>query len=193
MSFPLVIDSTIEGAISFSSTRVIDWTPGILERLRLIAHVFGSALGRKRRRAADCQRTARIDAVSRQDMEALQQYSAPGNIRELRNVVERSMILANGRQQTISLPVATGRRAESRTPKLTDVEKEHIRAVLESAGWRVRGTGGAAERLGMRPTTLETRMAKLGLTRPRPDERSCFSPQDQRFSPSSRSRSERSP
>jgi transcriptional regulator with GAF, ATPase, and Fis domain len=48
-----------------------------------------------------------------------------------------------------------------------DVQKEHIRSVLESAGWRIRGTGGAAERLGLRPTTLETRMAKLGLARPK--------------------------
>jgi formate hydrogenlyase transcriptional activator len=49
---------------------------------------------------------------------------------------------------------------------MADVEKEHIRSVLESTGWRIRGAGGAAERLGLRPTTLETRMAKLGLTRP---------------------------
>jgi transcriptional regulator with GAF, ATPase, and Fis domain len=47
-----------------------------------------------------------------------------------------------------------------------DVEKEHIRSVLESTGWRIRGIGGAADRLGMKPTTLETRMAKLGLKRP---------------------------
>ena len=51
--------------------------------------------------------------------------------------------------------------------KLVDVQKEHIRSVLESAGWRIRGSGGAADRLGLRPTTLETRMAKLGLTRPK--------------------------
>ena len=51
---------------------------------------------------------------------------------------------------------------------LADVEREHIRSVLESSGWRIRGTGGAADRLGLRPTTLETRMTKLGLKRPRP-------------------------
>ena len=56
--------------------------------------------------------------------------------------------------------------AAKRSPKLVDVEKEHIRAVLESAAWRIRGAGGAADRLGMKPTTLETRMAKLGLKRP---------------------------
>ena len=48
-----------------------------------------------------------------------------------------------------------------------DIQKDHIKKVLETSGWRVRGLGGAADRLGLRPTTLETRMAKLGLSRPR--------------------------
>ncbi len=52
--------------------------------------------------------------------------------------------------------------------KLVDVEAEHIRSVLNSTGWRVRGAGGAAERLGIKPTTLESRMAKLGIVRERP-------------------------
>ena len=50
---------------------------------------------------------------------------------------------------------------------LIDVQRDHIRKILEGANWRVRGIGGAADRLGLRPTTLETRMAKLGLSRPR--------------------------
>ena len=50
---------------------------------------------------------------------------------------------------------------------LRSVEIEHIRATLKSTNWRIRGRGGAAERLGLKPTTLETRMAKLGLIRPR--------------------------
>ncbi len=50
--------------------------------------------------------------------------------------------------------------------KLVDVERQHLRAVLESTHWRVRGEGGAAARLGLKPTTLETRMARLGLRRP---------------------------
>jgi transcriptional regulator with GAF, ATPase, and Fis domain len=53
-----------------------------------------------------------------------------------------------------------------RSPKLFDVEKEHIRDILESTGWRIRGPGGAADRLGLKPTTLETRMVNLGLKRP---------------------------
>jgi transcriptional regulator with GAF, ATPase, and Fis domain len=108
-----------------------------------------------------------IESVSRESVAALQRYCWPGNIRELRNVVERAMILAKGTHLTITVPapsVGVGRRSL----KLADVEKEHIRSVLESTGWRIRGSAGAADRLGLRPTTLETRMAKLGLSRPKP-------------------------
>ena len=108
----------------------------------------------------------RIEAIPRENMTALQQYAWPGNIRELRNVVERAMIVAKGTKLTISIPSVTTAPAK-RSVKLTDVEKEHIRSVLESSGWRIRGSGGAADKLGLRPTTLETRMAKLGITRPK--------------------------
>jgi DNA-binding NtrC family response regulator len=99
-------------------------------------------------------------------MEALQRYPWPGNIRELRNHVERAMILATGPRLTIALPAAFAA-ASKRSLKLVDVEKDHIRSILDGTGWRIRGAGGAADRLGLRPTTLETRMAKLGLKRPR--------------------------
>jgi formate hydrogenlyase transcriptional activator len=107
----------------------------------------------------------RIDEVDKASITALQQYSWPGNIRELRNVVERAMIVGTGRRLVIPSPVASPA-ALKRSPRLEDVEKEHIRSVLESCGWRIRGTDGAAGRLGLKPTTLETRMAKLGLRRP---------------------------
>ena len=117
----------------------------------------------------------RVDSIGKDDMAALQQYSWPGNIRELRNVVERAMIMGTGRRLTFSLP-ATSTASTRRSPKLMDVEREHIRTVLESTGWRVRGVGGAAERLGLRPTTLETRLAKLGLTPAAPGVSSGASP-----------------
>jgi transcriptional regulator with GAF, ATPase, and Fis domain len=107
----------------------------------------------------------RVEAIPRETMAALQQYSWPGNIRELRNVVERAMIVATGPKLTIPLPAPTGA-AVKRSSRLMDVEREHIRGVLATTGWRIRGAGGAAERLGLKPTTLETRMAKLGLKRP---------------------------
>jgi DNA-binding NtrC family response regulator len=107
----------------------------------------------------------RIDTVSDEDMAALQRYSWPGNIRELRNVVERAMIVATPPRLHLPAPATTGS-ALKRSERLTDVETEHLRRVLESTGWRIRGADGAAERLGLRPTTLETRMARLGITRP---------------------------
>jgi transcriptional regulator with GAF, ATPase, and Fis domain len=109
----------------------------------------------------------RIDAIPRENMLALQQYTWPGNIRELRNVVERAMIVGTGPQLSIALPTSSSVTTPKRSVRMIDVEKDHIRTVLESAGWRIRGTAGAAERLGLRPTTLETRMAKLGITRPK--------------------------
>ena len=106
----------------------------------------------------------RIDAIQKESMTALQRYSWPGNIRELRNVVERAMIVATGGELVIALPAATAP-AMRRSNRLIDVEREHVRNVLEMSGWRIRGAGGAADRLGLPPTTLETRMAKLGLRR----------------------------
>ena len=107
----------------------------------------------------------RVDAIPRDNMDALRRYSWPGNIRELRNVVERAMIVAVGHNLTIPLPVQP-RPAVRRSVRLMDVEKEHVLSVVEGCRWRIRGVDGAAEQLGLRPTTLETRMAKLGIKRP---------------------------
>jgi transcriptional regulator with GAF, ATPase, and Fis domain len=109
----------------------------------------------------------RIDTISRASMEALQRYPWPGNIRELRNVVERAMIVAVGHHLTVTMPArSSASSAIRRSEKLVDVEKEHVLNIVQGCRWRIRGVGGAAEQLGLRPTTLETRMAKLGITRP---------------------------
>jgi formate hydrogenlyase transcriptional activator len=108
-----------------------------------------------------------ISSVTPATMAALQQYSWPGNIRELRNAVERAMVVATGPELPIPVPSSMPA-AGTRSLKLVEVQKDHIRSVLESVNWRIRGSGGAAERLGLPPTTLETRMARLGLVRPRP-------------------------
>ena len=107
----------------------------------------------------------RIEAIPAPNMAALRQYSWPGNIRELRNAIERAMILTTGRELTIPVPKANDHAAHC-SSRLDDVQRMHIRHVLETTGWRIRGIGGAANRLGLKPTTLETRMAKLGLFRP---------------------------
>jgi transcriptional regulator with GAF, ATPase, and Fis domain len=108
----------------------------------------------------------KIDSISKESLAALQRYPWPGNVRELRNVIEREMIVATGPTLTIAppaVPLSMPRRTESL--KLEDVQAEHITSVLESCRWRVRGNGGAADRLGVKPTTLESRMARLGISR----------------------------
>jgi transcriptional regulator with GAF, ATPase, and Fis domain len=75
------------------------------------------------------------------------------------------MILASSPKLVIPAPTARGH-ARQRSLKLTDVEAAHIKSVLDGTGWRVRGPGGAAELLGVKPTTLEGRMARLGVRRP---------------------------
>jgi transcriptional regulator with GAF, ATPase, and Fis domain len=106
-----------------------------------------------------------VTSIAKEDMAALQRYPWPGNIRELRNLIERAMIVTTGPRLTIDHPVARST-AQQRHLRLSDVEASHIRSVLDSTGWRVRGAGGAADLLGLKPTTLEGRMAKLGIQRP---------------------------
>ena len=104
-----------------------------------------------------------VEAIAKSSLQALQQYQWPGNVRELRNVIERAMILANGPTLKIDLPGATATPVYRGLATLAEVEREHIQRVLESTGGRIRGGGGAAEILGLKPTTLESRMGKLGL------------------------------
>ncbi|MBV9874998.1 MAG: sigma-54-dependent Fis family transcriptional regulator [Verrucomicrobia bacterium] len=114
-------------------------------------------------------------------IKALQGYDWPGNVRELRNVIARAVIFAQGGVLDFDVP-AFGSSADltSLAPPdvdetgpgyLTDVEirrREHqnLLVVLEKAGWKVKGAGGAAELLGVSPTTLFARMQKIGLKRP---------------------------
>jgi formate hydrogenlyase transcriptional activator len=107
----------------------------------------------------------KIETITSQTMAALQRYPWPGNVRELRNVVERAMIKSRGGELPIELPRPV-LSSVNRSERLVDVETEHMRQVLDITRWRIRGANGAADRLGLRPTTLESRMAKLGLRRP---------------------------
>ena len=107
-------------------------------------------------------------AAMRESDPSLLSEASIRDLYELRNVVERAMIVSTGPQLSIALPVSLGLAATKNSGRIVDVEREHIRGVLESSRWRIRGLGGAAERLGLPPTTLETRMAKLGLVRPKP-------------------------
>jgi transcriptional regulator with GAF, ATPase, and Fis domain len=109
-----------------------------------------------------------IERVRDADLAALQRYHWPGNVRELRNVVERSMILTNGVELRLALPDAEA--AGEVVPAsrlLRDVEQAHIMQVLKSTNGRIRGNGGAAEILGLKPTTLYSLMQRLGIKRAR--------------------------
>jgi PAS domain S-box-containing protein len=104
----------------------------------------------------------KITKVPRNAMERLQAHSWPGNIRELRNVIEHSVILTAGDMLKLSmLGDAPIRETESVT--LAQAEREHIVKTLESTAWRIKGPHGAARRLDLEPSTLYSRMQKLGI------------------------------
>jgi formate hydrogenlyase transcriptional activator len=108
-----------------------------------------------------------LTGIDKESMAELQRHPWPGNVRELRNVVERAIIVARpGERLVIPVAPVAFAAAQPRSSKLIDVEVAHMRGVLESCAWRIRGPGGASELLGLKPSTLETRMAKLGLRRP---------------------------
>ncbi len=106
-----------------------------------------------------------IRGVAKESMEALERHPWPGNIRELRNVIERAMITNTGTTLWVAAPGASDATA-SKSMAMADVEREHILHSLELTRWHIRGKDGAAAILGLKPTTLEARIAKLGLRRP---------------------------
>jgi transcriptional regulator of acetoin/glycerol metabolism len=107
-------------------------------------------------------------------MNALVAYDWPGNVRELRNVVERAMILSPGTKLELEDSLmghynaarTSGRASLQQSDNLEDAQRAHILRVLEECGWKIRGKDGAAERLGLKRTTLQSRMKKLGIQRP---------------------------
>jgi transcriptional regulator with GAF, ATPase, and Fis domain len=106
-----------------------------------------------------------IETISRATMQALQRYAWPGNVRELRNVLERAMILSHGPALRVELPQSEATACSPLHASLAEVERVHISKVLTSCGGRIRGSQGAAAILGLKPTTLESRMRKLGVRR----------------------------
>ena len=117
--------------------------------------------------------------LTRAGIETLQNYDWPGNIRELRNVIERAVILARGGALEFDLPgndfdPTSFERMDVNQPELEYLtepemqrrERENLFAVLQKASWKVKGADGAAELLGVKPSTLISRIAKMGLKRP---------------------------
>jgi len=125
----------------------------------LVAHfveIFGCRMGKQ------------IEHIPPETMSALSSYQWPGNIRELQNVIERSVILTSG--NVLHPPLAGLKRAaEAESPgavTLQDAERDHILKTLEQTRWVVAGPNGAAARLGIKRSTLYFRMHKLGISRP---------------------------
>jgi formate hydrogenlyase transcriptional activator len=112
-----------------------------------------------------------IEQIPPETMSALVSYQWPGNIRELQNFIERSVILTSG--SILHPPLASlncAAEAESLGPiTLEDAERDHIRKTLEQTRWVVAGPNGAAARLGMKRSTLYFRMQRLGISRTKRD------------------------
>jgi formate hydrogenlyase transcriptional activator len=106
----------------------------------------------------------RIESIPQKEVDALQAYPWPGNIRELRNITEREMILATGPVLHLHVPRIV-QTCPVQSGTLEEVEKHHIIEALNATGWRVSGRDGAAEMLGLNPKTLESRMQRLGIQR----------------------------
>lgn len=115
--------------------------------------------------------TKEIDTIPAETMNALSNYSWPGNIRELQNIIERAVILTKGPVLKVSLADLKSKSPDTNgyincAATLEEVERRHILSVLEQTKWVFAGPNGAAAKLGIKRPTLQFRMQKLGITRP---------------------------
>jgi formate hydrogenlyase transcriptional activator len=110
----------------------------------------------------------KIPSVPAATLDALRDYSWPGNIRELQNVIERAVILTPG--HVLRAPLGELKSAPdvsaTKTATLEDVERQHILDVLRESKWVIGGPQGAAAKLGMKRTSLLYRLGKLGIEKP---------------------------
>lgn len=124
--------------------------------LRFFVEKYGKWIGKK------------FDVIPQRTMEALKRYPWPGNIRELENLIERAVITSPEGHLEIDVPSIKGNMPSDDVDALEDIERSHILHVLGKVRWRIEGPAGAAERLGLKPSTLRARMARLGIRRYRP-------------------------
>ena len=111
----------------------------------------------------------RIETIPSEAMKALQTYHWPGNVRELENFIERAVILTHGPNLFVSLAElkrTPSHTTNSGTSTLEQAEREHILKALRETNWTIGGPAGAAARLGMKRTTLQSKMQKLNISRP---------------------------
>jgi formate hydrogenlyase transcriptional activator len=129
------------------------------EDIPILAHHFLSKFASRMKK--------NIRSIPRESLEALCCYSWPGNVRELEHLIERAVILSPGPALRIPPfePVHADQPSPAGPSTLTEVEREHILRVLRETKGKIGGSGGAAERLGMNRTTLNSRLRKLGISR----------------------------
>jgi formate hydrogenlyase transcriptional activator len=104
-----------------------------------------------------------IREIPKETMEALVHYHWPGNVRELRNLIEQAFIITSGPILNVRLPESRGEHGASPPRTLQEAEKQHILSALNSAHWQIKGAGGAAALLGLKPSTLYSKMKGLGI------------------------------
>jgi formate hydrogenlyase transcriptional activator len=136
------------------------------EDISLLVHFFAQKFAQQMKKP--------IKTIPTETITRLTSYGWPGNIRELQNLIERAVILSRG--SALEVPLTELKRPANGDlvnqlqgpTMLEEVEREHILKVLRETGWVIGGPAGAATRLGLNRTTLNNRMRKLGITRPRP-------------------------
>lgn len=131
-----------------------DRTEDIQELVRFFIDKYSRRFGR------------RIETITKQDMAALKSYSWPGNIRELEHVIERAVITSEGAKLHIADRFEPLHIQADPNKEMASVERQHIRRVLDDTGWRIEGPKGAAALLKLHPSTLRSRMKKLGIKKP---------------------------
>jgi DNA-binding NtrC family response regulator len=111
----------------------------------------------------------KIETVSKEIMDVLQEYHWPGNVRELESVIERAVITSQGTALQVVDRFDTFRKkgelAGQDVKALVTLEQHHILQVLQKTGWRIEGKNGAAVLLGLNPSTLRARIRKYGIRR----------------------------
>ena len=142
--------------------------PALRERtedISLLVHFFAQRFAQQMKKT--------IKTIPPEALAQLTNYSWPGNIRELQNLIERAVILSRG--SVLEVPLGEIKKPaneilvnQTGPVTLEAIEREHIIRTLREAGWVIGGNAGAAARLGLNRTTLNNRMRKLGITRPRP-------------------------
>jgi PAS domain S-box-containing protein len=147
------------GVFLIESPPLRDRREDILLLISFFVSKFGLALGKT------------INSVAKESMDRLVAYDWPGNVRELQNVIERSVILSVGGKLQVeetlgSLEASHDMRPATLKQDLHAVERANILRALEESGWKVKGEGNAASRLGLKPSTLRFRMRRLGIERP---------------------------